>query len=182
MNKILIISTSVRKGKKSDRVALYFESFLKQKGIQAEVMDLAVLDFPIFEERLKYLENPSEKVKKFSADINAADGIIIVAPEYNGGYPASLKNAIDLLYDEWKRKPVAIAAVSSGDFAGTQMIQQLQFILWKIGAWMVPARFHVSKVAETFNEDGSATNPERSDRQASGFVDELLWCVQRYRS
>ncbi len=48
------------------------------------------------------MQHPSEGVLEFAKKVKAADGIIIVTPEYNGGYPASLKNAIDLLYVEWK--------------------------------------------------------------------------------
>ena len=81
--------------------------------------------------------------------------MIIIAPEYNGGYPASLKNVIDLLTDEWRKKPVAISTVSDGSFGGTQVITALQFSLWKIRAWTVPAMFPVPKVMETFDEEGN---------------------------
>jgi NAD(P)H-dependent FMN reductase len=180
MSEIVILSSSIRKGRNSDRVALYLQRFIKDNRNElAEIIDLEKIGFPLFEERLKYLESPSKEILDFAARIKNAKAVIIVSPEYNGGYPASLKNVIDLLYDEWRRKPVAIAAVSSGDFGGTQMIQQLQFVLWKIGAWMVPARFHVAKVTDTFSEDGLPSNKERSDKQAKGFVDEIFWCIER---
>jgi NADPH-dependent FMN reductase len=54
-------------------------------------------------------------------------------PEYNGGYPASLKNVIDLLDYEWHRKPVVISTVTSGAFGASQVLISLQFILWKSG-------------------------------------------------
>ena len=86
-------------------------------------------NFPIFQGILKTLINPVENVLEFAAKIKSADGIIIVIPEYNGGYPASLKNAIDLLYEEWKHKPIGIVTVSSGPFAGSQALVSLQFTL-----------------------------------------------------
>ncbi len=113
----------------------------------------------------------------FATKIKTSDGVLIVTPEYNGGYPASLKNVIDLLYDEWHRKPIAIATVSDGAFGGTQVIISLQFSLWKIRAWTVPARFQVSKVNESFDENGKATDQAATDKRAAEFIKELLWCV-----
>ena len=178
MPHIAIISASVRTGRNSHRVALYFKSFLA-KGNKAtgEILDLNVYQFPIFNERLKYQANPSPDVIDFAEKINKADGVIIVTPEYNGGYPASIKNVIDLLYPEWFRKPIAISTVSDGSFGGTQVITSLVFTLWKIKAWVVPAMFPVPKVEETFSEDGSPAKPA-TDERATAFVNELLWCVQ----
>jgi NAD(P)H-dependent FMN reductase len=146
MPHIAIISSSVRTGRQSHRVALYFKNYLETNDIAtAEILDLKEYKFPLFEERLKYQKNPAPITLEFAAKIKSADGIIIVTPEYNGGYPPSLKNIIDLLYDEWHRKPVAISTVSDGSFGGTQVITSLQFSLWKIRAWTVPAMFPYRK-------------------------------------
>ena len=107
-----------------------------------------------------------------------SDGLHVVTPEYNGGYPASLKNVTDLLYDEWYRKPVAISTVSDGIFGGSQVITSLQFSLWKIRAWTVPAMFPVSKVLESFAEDGTPIEKIEVDKRASRFINELLWCIE----
>ncbi len=145
MKNIKIISASVRLGRKSHRVALYLQNYLSENKISdAEIIDLAELNFPIFEERLRLMPNPTAAALAFAEKITAAEGVIIVTPEYNGGYPASLKNVIDLLYPEWKRKPIAICTVSEGAFAGSQVITSLQFTLWKIGALTVPAMFPIA--------------------------------------
>ena len=178
MPHITILSASVRTGRVSHRIALYFKHFLDAKNqATSEIIDLQKYNFPIFEERLKYLKNPSPAVLDFSERIIKSDGVIIVTPEYNGGYPASLKNVIDLLYKEWHRKPIAIATVSDGSFGGTQVITSLQFTLWKIGAWTVPARFPVPDADKNFDEQGNALNATAADKRASIFINELLWCV-----
>lgn len=178
MPHIVIISASVRTGRKSHRVALYFQNFLlKQNLATVEILDLNVYQFPVFIERLKYQPNPSPDVIDFSEKIKKADGVIIVTPEYNGGYPASIKNVIDLLYDEWFHKPIAITTVSDGSFGGTQVITSLLFTLWKIRAWVIPAMFPVPKVEEAFTEDGHPIKKSTDDR-ATTFINELLWCVQ----
>src|SRR5690606_4964172 len=113
MPHIAIISSSVRAGRNSHRVALYFQYFLTSRNLAtAEILDLNVYQFPVFTERLQYQPNPSPDVLDFAERIKNADGVIIVTPEYNGGYPASIKNVIDLLYAEWRRKPIAISTVS----------------------------------------------------------------------
>ncbi|MBO9570721.1 MAG: NAD(P)H-dependent oxidoreductase, partial [Chitinophagaceae bacterium] len=140
---IKIISASVREGRNSHRVALYFSKYLLDNNIATvEILDLKEYNFPLFEERLQYMQAPPQKAVQFSEKIKAADGVLIVTPEYNGGYPAALKNVVDLLYPEWKKKPLAIATVSDGAFGGTQVITSILFSLWKIGAWVVPATFH----------------------------------------
>jgi NAD(P)H-dependent FMN reductase len=179
MPHIAIISSSVRTGRNSDRVALYFKNYFETtKTATVEILDLEKYNFPLFNERLRYQKNPSAETLDFANRIKSADGILIVSPEYNGGYPASLKNAIDLLNDEWYRKPVAIATVSTGPFGGSQVITSLQFSLWKLRAWTVPATFPVPKVEEAFDVSGNATDKAATDKRAAGFVNELLWCTE----
>ena len=179
MKNILIISSSVRNGRNSHRVALYFKNYLEENQIaNAKIIDLKTLDFPIFEERLKFISEPTEAMLSLADDIKNSDGIIVVTPEYNGGYPASLKNVIDLLYTEWKRKPIGVATVSAGAFAGSQVITSLQFTLWKIGALVVPAMFPVATIEKTFNEDGQPSDKEATDKKAKAFVAELTWWIE----
>ena len=177
--RIAIVSSSVRTGRNSHRVALFFRHFLKERKLAiAEILDLQSYNFPLFEERLPYQESPSEAVLDFAGRIKSADGVIIVTPEYNGGYPASLKNAIDLLTEEWRRKPVAISTVSDGAFGGTQVITSLQFSLWKMKAWTVPAMFPVLNAHESFDAEGIPADKHSTEKRAAGFVQELLWSIE----
>lgn len=179
MKKISILSASVRKGRNSHRVALYFKNYLEENQLaEVNMIDLASFDFPLFEERLRFIPNPSEAMLSFADQVVKSDGVILVTPEYNGGYPASLKNVIDLLYAEWKRKPIAIATVSAGAFAGSQVITSLQFSLWKIGALVVPAMFPVPTIEKTFSETGEPIDKEGTDKRAGIFVKELLYWIE----
>ncbi len=179
MPHIAIISSSVRIGRNSHRVALYFKNYLEENKLAtAEILDLKVYNFPVFDERLRYQEEPTPGVLDFAARINAADGVIIVTPEYNGGYPAALKNVTDLLYDEWHRKPIAISTASDGIFGGTQVITSLQWTLWKIRAWTVPAMFPVPRVQVSFDENGVPKDKDATDNRAKNFTGELLWCIE----
>lgn len=177
MPHIVIISASVRTGRKSHRVALYFQdSLVKQNLATAEILDLSAYQFPVFTERLKYLPSPSPDIIEFAEKIRNADGVMIVTPEYNGGYPASIKNVIDLLYAEWHHKPIAISTVSDGSFGGTQVIYSLLFTLWKMHAWVIPAMFPVPNVEAAFTETGHPEKKSTEDR-AKIFLDEFFWCI-----
>ena len=179
MSHIAIISSSVRKERKSHSVALYFQNYLTENKLAScEILDLKEYNFPIFEDTIKTLQNPSEKIVDFANKIKLADGIIIVTPEYNGSFPASLKNVIDLLYDEWHNKPISISTVSSGIFGGTQALVSLQFILWKIGANMVTNMFPVPIVANTFDAQGNALDKTATDKLAEVFLAELLESIK----
>src|SRR5512133_3828733 len=87
MNHICIISSSIRKGRYSHRAAIYLSGLLKEKyQVEAEILDLHKYNFPLFEERLKYLDSPSPGTLDFAERVRKADGLIFVVPEYNGGY------------------------------------------------------------------------------------------------
>ena len=179
MPNIAIISSSIRTGRNSHRVALYFKNYLEENKLASgEILDLEKYKFPLFEERLRFQKAPAAEVLEFAEKIKLADGVLIVTPEYNGGYPASLKNVVDLLYDEWNRKPIAISTVSDGIFGGSQVITSLQFTLWKIRAWTVPAMFPVPKVREAFDEQGKPADKPGTDKRAGNFINELLWCIE----
>ena len=183
MPNICILSSSVRIGRNSHRVAVYFKNYLEtNKLATVELLDLKEYNFPLFDERLRFQESPTDQMLSFAAKINAADGVLIVTPEYNGGYPASLKNAIDLLYDEWHRKPVAISTVSEGGFGGSQVITSLQFVLWKMRAWTVAAMFPVPNVSKSFDEKGIPVDSIATDKRAGIFIHELLQHIEAKKS
>ena len=175
MKNIAIISASVRTGRLSHRVALYFKRYLEDNNLaSAEIVDLKEYNFPVFDERLRLQKEPSPAALKFAGKIKNADGIIIVTPEYNGGYPASLKNVVDLLYEEWHHKPVAISTVSDGIFGGSQVITSLQFTLWKMGVRTVTAMFPVPRVKDAFDENGIPSDENSTGKRASKFIGALM--------
>ena len=177
--KISIISASVRIGRNSHRLTLYFDQYIKDNNIgTVEILDLDAYQFPIFNERLQYMKDPASAVLEFAEKVKSSDGIIIVTPEYNGGYPASLKNAIDVLYPEWKRKPIAIATASSGPFGGAQVNTSLAFSFWKIGVLLVPALYLVPKVQDAFDENGTPVDKPGTDKKTKRFMEELIWCME----
>ncbi len=172
---ISILSSSIRPERKSHRVARYFEFYINgNKLANTEMLDLRAYEFPLFTNRLNIQKTPAANLVEFSSKIKNSDGIIIVTPEYNGGIPAALKNAIDVLLDEWMKKPIAISTVSSGQLGGSNCMASLQFTLWKLGALTTFKIFPVSKIEENYREDGTPANKPESDALANVFVKDLL--------
>ncbi|GEO08247.1 NADPH-dependent FMN reductase [Segetibacter aerophilus] len=130
MNNIKIITSTTREGRKGISVANWITGLAKQNNKYAiELLDLAEINLPFMDEpyhpRLQKYQH--EHTKKWSETIRTADAFIIVLAEYNFGFPAPIKNAIDYLYNEWMNKPVAFVSYGgvSGGLRSTQMLKQV---------------------------------------------------------
>ena len=171
---IPILLGSVRRDRQSPNVAHWLHRLLEADDrIHSELVDIEELAIPIMEERLRLLDDPPAGVVQLGNAVAAGDGLVIVTPEYNNGYPGVLKNALDYLLPELKRKPVGIVTVSAGGFGGINCLAQLRLVLLAMGALPVPASLPVSRVHQSFSDDG----PTDADfaKKAGRFLDELVW-------
>lgn len=180
MKHIVIISASIRKGRLSHRVALHLKKHVEEHHqATAEVLDLKEYNFPLFEERLMFLENPSQQVLDFAEKFVRADGVILVSPVYNCGYSAALKNIVDFFVDEWADKVAAVCSVTYGNTPGIPTAMQVQSLLMKLGALVVPSAYTVTQAETSFDEDGNPTNKETAQRRASAFVGKFLQLIEQ---
>lgn len=170
-----IIISSTRPGRKGPAVASWIHELAKGHGaFQVELLDLAEINLPFFDEpnhpRLQKYEH--QHTKDWSKLISAADAFIIVTPEYNYGYPAPLKNALDYLYNEWTYKPVAFVSYGglSGGIRAVQMLKQVVTAMK-----MVPLVESVNIPFFTkFLDDQDRFNGDESlTKSANGMLDEL---------
>lgn len=171
--KIAIISSSVRDGRLSHRVALFVERYLGENGFETDVLDLRQFNFPLFAERYAMQKSPSVAVEEFTRRFNAADAVWIVSPIYNSSYPASLKNVVDLYFKEWQRKPVALSVVSGGGVAPLTAVEKLQSLLYKMGARVATAPHTVINVGADFSENGVPTDPTTAEKFIAPAIKEL---------
>ena len=84
------------------------------------------------------------------ADIVNADGLVIVTPEYNHGYPGTLKAVLDLLLREYIHKAVAFVGVSAGPWGGTRVIEALVPMVRELGLAVTFTDLNFPKVQNTF--------------------------------
>lgn len=178
MFSIPILLGTVRRGRKSPRVAQFIADRLRKSArVETEILDPDPLHLPLMEERLRFLDNPPDGLPAFAKKIADADGLVIVTPEYNHGYPGTLKTVIDYLGPEFKRKPVGVITVSDGPFGGLDCLQQIRTVLLAIGAQPIPAAFPITNVGKSFDDDGHPTDTTYEGR-ADRFLDELLFWVE----
>jgi len=173
---IPVILGTVRKGRASENVAKFvFGEVQKREGVETELIDLRDLNVAV--------DDAGEQIKdaKFSATIERADGIVIVTPEYNHGYPGMLKHVLDSNLKEYIHKAVGLCGVSAGGFGGVRVIENLLPVLRELGLVTIFWDGNFSHAQRLFDENGKlldeATHVERMDK----FLGELIWMSKTLR-
>jgi NAD(P)H-dependent FMN reductase len=129
--RIQVILASTRPGRFGEKPAAWVMDRLSTRtDLAAELIDLRDHPLPIFDQPAApartLREYPSEAIARWGGTLDEADGFIVVTPEYNHGYPASLKNALDYIFPELGRKPIAF--VGYGNVGGARAIEQLRLV------------------------------------------------------
>jgi NAD(P)H-dependent FMN reductase len=172
----MIVIASTRPGRVGEPVARWFaERAAQHGGFELDLVDLAELDLPLLDEpkhpRLR--EYTKEHTREWSASVAAADALVFVTAEYNYGYPAALKNAIDYLHHEWQYKPVAFVSYG-GVAAGTRSVQQLKQVVGALKMVAITEAVNIPFVQQ-FLDDQRAISPNETMVQAADAVlDELI--------
>lgn len=131
MKKIGIIIASTREGRVGRSVAEHVLSQVTPSShVSYELIDLKAENLPFNDEPKPAVMQQYEHAhtQRWSQKISAYAGFVIVTPEYNHGYPAPLKNALDMLYVEWNHKPVALVGYGYSA-SGTRSIEQLRQVM-----------------------------------------------------
>ena len=170
---ITIISGTNRPGSNTRKVATCIEAIYQNLGAKTQLLDLADLPPEMFSPSA-YAEKPAA-FKKFSDAILAADGLVIVTPEYNGGFPGVLKYFIDMLPfpESFEHRPVCFVGLAAGIWGALRPVEQLQAIFGYRNGHIFPERVFMPGIGKLLNEAGQFTNPEmelRLHKQAEGFV------------
>lgn len=177
--KIKVIIGTTREGRFGDKPARWILDLLKQKeGVEAEILDLRDYPMPFFNEA----ETPSYKTKPYTdpavvawtAKIAEADGFVVTAAEYNHGYAAVLKNALDYVGLEWHDK--AVGFVSYGSVMGSRAVEQLRQV--SVELQMAPIHHAVQMPFDVLVASMKGT-PEKElfgayDERGNGMLDQLI--------
>lgn len=176
MPRLLIIIGSTRPGRIGLPVARWFAEQATAHGrFDVAVVDLQELALPLLDEpahpRLRQYTHAHTRA--WSAAVDAADAVVMVTSEYNYGYPAALKNAIDYLRHEWRYKPVG--SVSDGGVAaGTRAVQQLKPGVTALAMMPTQASVNIPFVQRFLGEDGAITANAVMLEAVTLMLDELL--------
>lgn len=159
MLKVKVIVGSTRPGRFSEKVLPWLTGNLaKRDDLEIEVLDLKEHVLPLFDAPMSpaYVTDGNygnDVVNAWGKKIGEADAYIIIAPEYNHGYTAVLKNALDVVYGEWNKKVVGF--VSYGSVGGGRVVEQLRQVAVELQMASTRNAVHIQAPWFLLNEDGS---------------------------
>jgi NAD(P)H-dependent FMN reductase len=177
MNKptLQIIVASTRPG----RVGLPVAEWLRDRALEhgafdVEVVDLAEVNLPFLDEpnHPRFRQYTHQHTKDWSATIDRADAFVFVMPEYNYGFNAPLKNAIDYLHYEWQYKPVGFVSYG-GVSAGTRAVQMIKQVVTTLKMVPLSEAVSIPFVQQFIDEDGAVQANEVMETSATAMLDEL---------
>lgn len=174
---IPVILGTVRQGRASENVAKFvFEQVRAREAVETEFIDIRDLKSPN--------NDAGEQIKdpKFSEICAHADGLVIVTPEYNHGYPGMLKHVLDSNLKEYIHKAVGICGVSAGGFGATRVIENMLPVMRELGLVTIFWDGNFSGAQKLFDENGKIQDEPTHVKRMDKFLGELIWMskVLRY--
>ena len=172
---LLIVIASTRPGRIGLPIGRWLEDAVRRDGrFRVDVADLAEIALPLMDEpshpRLR--KYTRDHTKAWSVRVEAADAVLIVMPEYNHSYPATIKNALDYLSAEWAYKPVAMASYG-GVSGGLRAAQALKPVLTALKMIPIPEGI-VLVMPQASLVDGQFLPNEATEQATIAVLDELM--------
>jgi NAD(P)H-dependent FMN reductase len=176
MPRLQIIIASTRPGRVGLPVARWLEAQARAHGaFELDVADLAELDLPLMDEpnhpRLRQYTH--QHTKDWSARVQSADAFVFVMPEYNYGFNAPLKNAIDFLHYEWHYKAVGFVSYG-GVAAGTRAVQMIKQVVTALKMTPLFEAVSIPFVAQFIDDEGEVQANETMEKAVGAMLDELV--------
>jgi len=172
---IPVILGTVRQGCMSLPVAALMTAELeKRPGVQTELIDFAQMP-PPSNDAGEAIKDPA-----FSAKMDRADAVVIVAPEYNHGYSGMLKHVLDSCLKEYIHKAAGLVGVSAGPWGGTRVVENLLPVLRELGLANIFWDVNFSNVHKVFDASGALLD-QSYIRRIDKFLKELIWMAKTLR-
>ncbi|MGF1597244.1 MAG: NADPH-dependent FMN reductase [Acidimicrobiales bacterium] len=172
---VVVIVASNRPGRIGGRVAAWLIDQLgRRDDMTVDVIDLIDVELPP-----TLAAEPDDTVRAHCVRLDAADAFVVVTPEYNHGYPAQLKQAIDVARSEWFAKPVAFVGYG-GQAGGMRAVEQLRQVFAELHATTIREVVGFHGVHHQF-QDGVLAEPDRAEQAAKAMLDQLAWWATALR-
>lgn len=160
-----------RKGRQSENVAKWlFGKINEREDIETKLFDVRNFDLP----KDDYGTEIGKDFPEWRDAIVKADGLVIVTPEYNHGYPGILKSVLDLLLKEYIHKAVGLVGVSASPWGGTRVIEACVPMVRELGLAVTFTDLNFPQVQNKFDEGGNLLD-EAFNKRAEDFLNELVW-------
>ena len=174
--RIAVLIGSVRKPRLADPLAAWLQREFAAIGwLDLDMIDLASVALPMHETR-----PGGTAASPIAGRLAAADGFVLLTPEYNHSFPAPLKNAIDWHFTEWAYKPVAF--VGYGGSGGIRAIEQLRTVFPELRATTVRESVLVPMAWEHLDADGVFVPPPGTAKALHAMMNEVRTWARALRS
>ncbi len=171
-----ILLGTPRQGRQSEHVANFLLSEMRKRPeIECEIIDVRTLKMSLNDAGAQ-MQDPA-----YAERMVRADGLVLVAPEYNHSFPGPLKHALDMCLKEYIHKAVAFCGVSAGPFGGARVIEALVNVVRELGLVATFTDLNFSHVQDAF-DDAGALKDEKYVGRAAKFINELVWMSRVLRS
>ncbi len=161
-----------RNGRESENVARWLVGEMSKRAeIKTKLFDVRDFDLP----QDDYGTEIGKDFPEWRDAIIKADGLIIVTPEYNHGYPGVLKSVLDLLLKEYIHKAVAFVGVSAQVWGGVRVIESLVPMVRELGLTPTFTDLNFPRVQTLFDKDGKLLDEKAYEKRVKDFLDELIW-------
>jgi NAD(P)H-dependent FMN reductase len=175
--KLPVLLGTNRKERKSVFVARWLVAEMeKRDDIETRLFDVADFALP----RDDYGQGIKDNFPEWRDAVVAADGLVIVSPEYNHGYPGALKGVLDLLLKEYIHKSVALVGISAGPWGGARVVESMVPMVRELGLAVTFTDLNFPAVQSKFDAEGHLLE-EAYGRRAKDFLDELVWMSRALR-
>lgn len=168
-----------RKHRESGQVANWLYRKIGERADEIETQLFDVRDFRLPQD--DYGMEIKADFPEWRDAMTRADALVIVTPEYNHGYPGTLKSVLDLLLPEYIHKAVAFCAVSAQVWGGVRVIEALVQTTRELGLAVTFTDLHFPRVHTLFDEDGNLIDEKAYESRVKGFLDELVWMSRTLR-
>ncbi|WP_410655019.1 NADPH-dependent FMN reductase [Amycolatopsis sp. lyj-112] len=167
---VAVIIGSTREGRVGDAVGKWFTGRAEiRNDLVVDVLDLADFDLPA-----GLPEQATREMTRFTERVDAAEGFVVVTPEYNRSFPASLKQAIDCAYDEWRAKPVGFVSYGYRS-QGLYAVEQLRSVFTELHTVTMRDTVAFNLLDGTFARDGTPFDTEGQGQAVTTLLDQLTW-------
>jgi len=182
MNKVLVFAGSIRSDSLHRRLALEAAAELRAAGVETTFADLRDYPMPLYDGDVESVHGLPPNARAFKELVKAHDGMVIASPEYNGSFPALVKNVVDWISRPEDGEPplaafvgkkAALLSTSPGPGGGKRGLRHLRELLEMIRVTVVPEQLTVAKAFQAFDSDGHLVRPE--DREQLQKVLESLY-------
>jgi NAD(P)H-dependent FMN reductase len=169
-----VIVGSSRKGRVGRVVADWFVAEAWRRNLKVDVIDLAEIDLPVD-------LSSTDEVRELAVRVGAADAFVVITPEYNHGYPAGLKLAIDCVRAEWAAKPVGFVSYG-GLSGGLRAVEQLRQVFAELHVVGVRDTVSFHQVRQCFDQAGRLRDPAPREEAAGVLLDRVEWWGRALRN